>query len=213
MLEITIFLVYNVLMTNILSSDISKQFLGAIAGMTIAVAGYFAFQQSSDIRGLLVSTKTIAPSTDIYINAKNADEGELRRIQSQVRNIATAREDAAQPTQAETPLTQLASSRRAARQFSVQLKALSADATTHENIPNTVISQRDRLAIRMENAQRLQAHPAANAVPNISAETNLPNSGFGLNALLIITLVLTSALSMTAWRHRFASILVGVRIG
>ncbi len=197
-------------MPNIHTSNMSKQFLGAFAGMTIAVGVYFVVNQVSDVRGLLVSTKTISTSTDVSINAKDVDDSTFRRIQSRAQTVADALKNSETTAPAETPLTNLASSRRAARQFAVELKQLAANAETYENKPNIEVTQRERLALRTERVAEVQMHQGAGPAPR---DTNLPSSGLGLNLLVLITLAIAFVTSKTTWRTRCASILSELRIG
>ena len=137
-------------MTNTPTSHTVKQILGAGAGMLIATVVYLGFDQISDLqlKGLLVSTETISPSTEISVNSRTADEATLRRIQTRAETVTRNLEASKNPAQAETPLTNIASSRRATREFAVQLKELASTAKTYSNDPNVLMTETDRLAIR-----------------------------------------------------------------
>lgn len=158
-------------MTHILTSHTAKQFLGAIAGMAIAGVLYFGIDQASDftIKGLLVSTDTVPENANISINAKNVNDATLRRIAMRAQTVATTLENSTVPSQAETPVTNFASSRRAVRFFEAQRKELAATAKTYSNNPNVVMSEEDRLAIR---AARIAGLPTPDKAPQpISAST------------------------------------------
>lgn len=191
-------------MTNILTSHTSKQLLGACAGMAIAGLLYVGIDQTSNIKGLLVSTPTINVTPEYSINAKDADEAAVRRVAMRAQTVVATLAQEQQPSQPETPITALASSRRAARQFAVQLRDLSANAKTYENDPHVTVQQRDRLAIR---AARTTAslHPGASQ--------DLPSSGLGLNLLVLTTLAAAFVSSNTSWRRTLASMISRLRIG
>lgn len=237
-------------MTNILTSHTAKQLLGACAGMAIAGLVYVGVDQASNlsIKGLLVSTNTVTTNTGTNINAKNVDPDTLRRITSRAQTVATTLENAAEPTQAETPVTNFADARRAARIAEDQRAALAATAKTYDNNPNIVMSEEDRLAIRAARIAGLPApavapkptnyapapvevsevtavagvvtvvdtvpmHSGAEMAQTTAHSTNLPNSGIGLNLLVIATLIAAFAMSKTTWRRDLASMMQGLRIG
>lgn len=237
-------------MTNILTSHTAKQLLGACAGMAIAGLVYVGVDQASNlsIKGLLVSTSTVTTNTGTNINAKNVDPDTLRRITSRAQTVATTLENAAQPTQAETPLTNSAEERRAARFAANEREELAATAKTYSNDPNVVMSETDRLAIRAARVAGLPApdvapkptnyvpapteatevtatagtvtvidtaplHSGAEVTQSVSHGSNLPNSGLGLNLLVIATFLAAFAMSKTTWRRDLASMMQGLRIG
>ena len=235
-------------MTNILTSHTAKQLLGACAGMAIAGLVYVSVDKVSDfnIKGLLVSTSTVTTNSGTNINAKKVDPDTLRRITSRAQTVATTLENAAEPSQAETPVTNFAEERRAARFAENQRKELAATAKTYSNDPNVVMSETDRLAIRAARIAGLPApavapkpinyppapaagvtatagvvtvidtvpmHYGAEIVQTTAHTTNLPNSGLGLNLLVIATLIAAFAMSKTTWRRDLASMMQGLRIG
>lgn len=234
-------------MTNILTSHTGKQLLGAVAGMAIAGLLYVGIDQTSNIKGLLVSTRTITVTPESNINAKDADDATLRRIATRAQTVAATLEKESVEAQAETPLTNHASSRRTARQFTVQLQDVASNAKTYANDPNVVISEKDRLAIRAARiaglpdpavAPQPTTNTSSSAVSEVSAApgivtvsdaepmhqgaqqtqpvmqaTDLPNSGLGLNLLVLITLTAAFVSSNTSWRNKLASLMQGVQIG
>lgn len=237
-------------MTNILTSHTAKQLLGACAGMAIAGLVYVGVDQASNlsIKGLLVSTDTVTTNSGTNINAKNVDPDTLRRITSRAQTVATTLENAAQPMQAETPVTNFADARRAARFAENQRKELAVNAKTYSNDPNVVMSEEDRLAIRAARIAGLPApavapkpihyapapteasevtattgvvtvidtaamHSGAQMTQPVSHSSNLPNSGLGLNLLVVATLLVAFAMSKTTWRRDLASIIQSLRIG
>lgn len=158
-------------MKHILNSHTVKQLLGAVAGMAIAGVIYVAVEKTADmnIKGLLVSTNTV-PSTDIALNDKTADEATLRRIAQRAATVAATLQQSNEQTQAETPVTDFASSRRFAREAEAEREQLAEGAKTYVNDPNVVMSEEDRLAIR---AARVAGLPAPEAAPE------LVNYGYG----------------------------------
>ena len=100
-------------MTNIFKSHTAKQLLGAGAGMAIAALVYVGVDQVStlNIKGLLVSTKTVTVTPDMNINANNVDNSTLRRIAQRAQTVATTLENEAKQTQPETPVTEFAAER------------------------------------------------------------------------------------------------------
>ncbi len=187
---------YNVSMTNILTSNSAKQLIGAVAGMAIAAVVYVGFDQASyrSLKGLLVSTKTISPSTDVNINAKNVDDSTLRRIAARAQTVAAALQNADRTIQAETPVTAFASSRRATRQFSMQLKELASSES-----------------VTIKQAEPI--YKGTDIPPGTLQGSNLPNSGLGLNLLVLLALIAVFVSSKKTWRTRFASIISLFRLG
>lgn len=231
-------------MTHILTSHTAKQFIGACTGMAIAALVYIGLGQISDssIKGLLVSTKTITVSTGSAINAKDVNDATLRRLATRAQTVATTLQKESVETQAETPLTNFASSRRAVRQFAIELKELASNAKTYSNDPNVVMTEKDRLAIRAARvggastadalasksassraqtsptsttvtAQPDAVHPGASEPQTTTHSTNLPNSGLGLNLFVLFALAAAFLMSDTTWKKRLSSMIHGLRIG
>ncbi len=172
-------------MTNIFKTHTAKQLLGAGAGMAIATLVYIGVDQVSNvnIKGLLVSTETVSGTTDLNINAKNVNDATLRRIAGRAQTVATTLQHSLEPTQAETPLTNFASSRRDERIVEDQLAALAATAKTYSNDPNVVMSEEDRLAIR---AARIAGLPAPDVAPKPVREVYVPRPADVTNDELFI---------------------------
>ncbi len=232
-------------MTHILTSHTAKQFMGACAGMAIAALVYLGLGQISNvsIKGLLVSTKTITTSTGSATNTKDVNDATRRRLATRAQTVATTLENESMQTQAETPMTNYASSRRAVRQFALELKELASHAKTYSNDPTVVMTEQDRLAIRAARVkgsstadaltsrsarsyssaasvasaavttQPVEMHPGAPEGPVVAHRTNLPNSGLGLNLFVLAALAVAFLTSDTTWRKRLSSMMRSLSIG
>jgi hypothetical protein len=189
-------------------------------------------------------------SGEVSVNSKNVDEDTLRRIQARAVTVANQLENASSSAQAQTPTTENAAARRTQRQFVTQVKQDFENAPTYINDPNVVMTEEQRNAIRANGIRPQFTEASASSVspltfsnpPEAEAavtdvpqgddglhsgaqvadaqSTKLPNSGLGLNLIVLAALAAAFIGSKTTWREQVAlrfrsvqaSILRGVRL-
>lgn len=172
---------YNDLMIKkIFASHTAKQLFGAVVGMTVAGLVYLSIQYTSgvNITGLLVEPGVITESAGkVRINDITVDDGTLRRITSRADAVAKALEQAASNPSADTvtPMNERAGERRQARQFVTQYREQVAVVPLTFDNP-------------VEDDSETALHSDA---PAMQSSATLPNSGFGLNVLVLSALVFT----------------------
>lgn len=184
----------------IFASHAVKQLLGAVAGMTLAGLVYVSIQYTSDmnITGLLVEPGVITESAgNVRINDITVDDGTLRRITSRADAVAKALDLARSDTSVETanPMSERASERREARQFVTQHREPVAV------VPRTFDNP-------VEDDSETTLHPDT---PAMQSSATLPNSGFGLNLLVLSALAFTR-LSSVSFRQKLSSVFARTRI-
>ena len=202
-----------------LKSHAVRQLLGASTGMLVAGLIYVGMQQVSTLQlnqAMLVSPNTVSEKAgQVRVNDKNVNDATLRLIARRAQAVAAQINPAPQTVATEAPVTGNAADRHDRRVRIAELRDLAAKAQVFAPTPpEHITTVEDRLAQRTERVMGDTMHAGA-AIPYAVAPTNdpaasdnvvamtqtpssdqthmrsgkLPNSGLGLNLLLLLSFV------------------------
>lgn len=202
--------------TNILKSHTARQAVGAVVGMLAAGFIYVTFDQisSSSLSGLLIdSTSNISLNAgQVSINDKEADDADVRSIAGRARAVADALKQSAEtsyeePAAPQTPVNERAASRREKRIFANQLTAENEMTPVYPvaKFPEDT-EQRDRIDARNAQVAALRAEAAHPGAPAGS----LPNSGLGLNLLIVTAAAIAFAAMKKDVRDRLRGVFADI---